>query len=264
MNDQNNRYLHFIYNFDQNITISCQGTKNREQLDKFQSAIVHEPQGKQTYLHLKPNRSYEFYIAQVSKYNADKEINDFFPHFEETIHELNINHYFIHTGLPNLELGEYVKKIIDGSKDALSDRLMASGYINILLSIKLKQFINFILHPPQASQLSRSELERVQEVSETIIKAPEDSYSIDNICKVWGLNANKLQLGFREMHNRTVCSFINHQRLLKAEKLLKSTDMNVSQIVYSLGWSSRSYFCKIFKEKFQCSPKSYKVQLMSL
>jgi len=263
INEPDNMALYFLYNLGAKINITNKGDECEEQLEKFQSAFVHESQGKESYLHLKPQKNYQIYIAQVSKYNDEKELNDFFPHFEKAMEDLDMTHYFLHTGLPNLELGEYVKVIIDMPKEELSDKLMASGYINIIVSLKLKQLINYHQNPPQNTQLTQWEIEKVKEVSDTIIKAPENSYSIDEICKQWGLNANKLQMGFREMHNRTVCSFINHQRLLKAEKLLKSTDMNVSQIVYSLGWSSRSYFCKIFKEKYQCSPKKYKAQLMS-
>lgn len=42
-----------------------------------------------------------------------------------------------------------------------------------------------------------------------------------------------------------------------AEKLIKTTDLNISQIVYTIGLSSRSYFSKIFKEKYKCSPREY-------
>ena len=75
-----------------------------------------------------------------------------------------------------------------------------------------------------------------------------------------GLSASKLQEGFKDMHGRTVNNFICHIRLLKAEQLLKNSDLNISEIVYSLGWSSRSYFSKIFKEKYNCTPSFYQEQ----
>lgn len=177
---------------------------------------------------------------------------------------MNEDHYFIHTGLPNLQLGEYVRKLLEIPKTKLSDRLLASGYIKILLSIKLKQYLDFINNPVhEISILTQSEIERIKILSQTIQKNPEGEYPIDDLCKETGMNAAKLQTGFKEMHGKTVCSYICDVRLEKAEQLLKTTDLNVSQIVYSLGYSSRSYFSKIFKEKYNCTPKVYQSILVS-
>jgi AraC-like DNA-binding protein len=61
------------------------------------------------------------------------------------------------------------------------------------------------------------------------------------------------------MHGRTVSDFVRNVRLEKAEDLIKNTDLNISEVVYSIGLTSRSYFCKIFKKKYDCSPKEYKL-----
>ena len=34
--------------------------------------------------------------------------------------------------------------------------------------------------------------------------------------------------------------------------------LNISEVVYSIGFTSRSYFSKIFRRKYNCSPKQYK------
>ncbi|MEO6348733.1 MAG: AraC family transcriptional regulator [Aquaticitalea sp.] len=263
LNEVNNVYMHFMYNLKDTISLTSMGTSKDRKLSSFESAIIHEKRGFDTFLNLKKNGAYQLRIVQITKYNKDEDINDFFLQVEEVFKSLSDKYYFMHTGLPNLQLGEYVRKLTEMPKNTLSEKLMASGYIHILLSIKLEQFVEFIKNPVQPSVLSSHELERVQKITEAIIINPEANYNIDELCREWGLSANKLQLGFKEMHSRTVCSYINHIRLMKAEELLKTTDLNVSEIVYSLGWSSRSYFCKIFKEKYLCSPKNYQLLLVS-
>src|SRR5690606_16872423 len=162
----------------------------------------------------------------------------------------------------NLQLSEYVRMIREMQKERLHDKLMAFGYINILLSLKLKQYLQFVNNPLPISALSTSEIERIQKISASIQDHPEMNYTIDDLCRHSGLSAAKLQLGFKEMHGKTICNYVTHLRLEKAEEMLKSTDLNVSQIVYALGWSSRSYFCKIFKQKYKCSPKNYQSLLL--
>ncbi|MDX1471934.1 MAG: AraC family transcriptional regulator, partial [Flavobacteriaceae bacterium] len=36
---------------------------------------------------------------------------------------------------------------------------------------------------------------------------------------------------------------------------------NISEVVYMIGYSSRSYFSKIFKNKYGISPSKYVIQL---
>lgn len=264
LNDNKNMYLHFTYNLKDPVSLSSVRKLKSKQLSKFQSAITHDKKGFDTFLNLRGEGAYHVCIIQLAKYNTDKKVNPLFSQFEKVFNALNDDHYFIHTGLPNLQVGEYVRKLIDMPKTKLTEKLMVSGYINILLSIKLKQYLEYIDQPlPEYAMLTQGEVERIRNISKAIQNSPELEYRIDELCKKSGLNATKLQFGFKEMHGKTVCNFISHVRLEKAEELLKTTDLNVSQIVYSLGWSSRSYFCKIFKEKYNLSPKSYQTLLLA-
>ncbi|MCB0387243.1 MAG: helix-turn-helix transcriptional regulator, partial [Winogradskyella sp.] len=80
----------------------------------------------------------------------------------------------------------------------------------------------------------------------------------------FGLSPSKLQEGFKLMHGHTVTEYIREVRIKKAEELIKNTDMNISEVVYTIGLTSRSYFSKIFKEKYNCSPKDYKFAQRSM
>ena len=60
------------------------------------------------------------------------------------------------------------------------------------------------------------------------------------------------------MHGRTVTDPVRNVRIEKSAKMIKNTDLNISEIVYSIGFASRSYFSKIFKEKYNCTPKNYR------
>ena len=59
------------------------------------------------------------------------------------------------------------------------------------------------------------------------------------------------------MYGRTVTEYIRHVRLEAARDLINTSELNISQIVYTIGFSSRSYFSKIFKAKYNISPSDY-------
>ena len=44
-------------------------------------------------------------------------------------------------------------------------------------------------------------------------------------------------------------------RLARARQLLQTTDKNVSEVAYAVGFSTPSYFSKCYKEEFGESPK---------
>lgn len=262
LNDDDKVYLHFMYNLKDSISFKSMVNDHEKKLSQFQSAIVHDKSGYDTFLKVEANRHCRVYMVQLSKYDASKNVNSLFSQFEKVFDAMSNKHYFMHTGIPDLQVGEYVKKLMEMPKTTLSERLMAAGYINILLGLKLKLYLNYTENPIPTSNLTKYEIDRIKKISDTINNSPELNYNIENLCRECGISAAKLQLGFKEMHGKTVCNYISQVRLEKAEELLKNTDLNVSEIVYSLGWTSRSYFCKIFKEKYQCSPKHYQTLMV--
>lgn len=63
----------------------------------------------------------------------------------------------------------------------------------------------------------------------------------------------KSELGF------TFTGYLNKLRLTEAARLLGATeDANIAEIAYSVGYKNVSYFNKLFKEEYNCTPKTFK------
>ncbi|WP_340155011.1 AraC family transcriptional regulator, partial [uncultured Winogradskyella sp.] len=111
------------------------------------------------------------------------------------------------------------------------------------------------------TSLVKSELKRIRKIGQQILKNPAKQYNLEDLSVESGLSQAKLQDGFKFLYTRTVTEFIRHVRLELARDLLKTSDLNISQVVYTIGFTSRSYFSKIFKEKFNVSPNEFKAQI---
>lgn len=64
-----------------------------------------------------------------------------------------------------------------------------------------------------------------------------------------------------EIKNRTGKTYTEHlqeKRLSQAAFLLKNTDLSVEEIALAVGYENKSYFHRIFSEKFKTSPKKYR------
>lgn len=201
-----------------------------------------------------PNIPYNFLLVRMKQSHLDEDQVSLLKWLEDEDEFLNPKHYE-RTLAPNLTICELSRQLRKIDEFTYENKLIALGYCNLLFGHKLKEFIDdatLFSHP-----LNTFEMKQLEILTEQIKKEPEKQYTIKEICKQTGLSVSKLQLGFKEMHNTTVALFIRNVRLEMALDLLTKTNMNIAEVVYSIGLTSRSYFCRVFKKRFKCSPKNY-------
>lgn len=81
-------------------------------------------------------------------------------------------------------------------------------------------------------------------------------FEVSDLYHDMGLSRMQLYRKVKSLTNQSVAEFIRNQRLKRAAYLLKEGIM-VSQVAYSVGYSSLSNFSKIFKEKYGVPPSEY-------
>lgn len=82
----------------------------------------------------------------------------------------------------------------------------------------------------------------------------DSSLSVETISSALGLSRVQMYRKVKQLTGQSPVKIIRVTRLKKAEHLLKSTKMTVSEISYDVGFSSPSYFSKCFKDYFGCQP----------
>ena len=82
--------------------------------------------------------------------------------------------------------------------------------------------------------------------------------SVQIISRNANISKSAMYRRFENCFNCTVSEYINEKRVDKAVNLLMSTDMSIEEISCLTGFSSASYFSKIFKKKKGVSPFKYK------
>lgn len=83
--------------------------------------------------------------------------------------------------------------------------------------------------------------------------------SLDMTTERLGINRIKINTILKEELGMTFSAYINKLRLTEAARLLSEhPDETISQIAYRVGFNNPSYFNKLFKETYGCSPKHFK------
>lgn len=74
-----------------------------------------------------------------------------------------------------------------------------------------------------------------------------------------GINRTKINEVLKEELGLTFNIYLNKLRLAEAARLLaESKDANIAEIAYSVGYKNVSYFNKLFKNEYSCTPKSFR------
>jgi len=150
-----------------------------------------------------------------------------------------------------------------------ADAYITKPFNNKLLKLKVEKLIEsrkklqtrysqeVILKPTDIAVNSIDELflEHVQEVLDDNLI--ESSFNIKEFCKAVGMSRMQLHRKLKALTGLSTSEFINSQRLKLAANLLKTSDINVSQVGYSVGFKYHAYFSKCFKEMYKCTPSDY-------
>lgn len=144
------------------------------------------------------------------------------------------------------------KQIIATIENLLSRQTLLKDYFNSSLSsIKVKD--GFILHPEDEAL--------IQSVTDFVNNNIDDeSISPSSVADFVGVSKATLYRKFKEIMDKTPGEFIRNIRLEYAAKLLRSTKLTVSEIMFKSGFSNKSYFYREFLKQYGVSPKDYRNQ----
>ncbi|TSE09152.1 helix-turn-helix domain-containing protein [Aquimarina algiphila] len=255
--------LQFLYCLDGFCSYKFEDVDEIHQIDQFQTAVVHSRNGLQNRILIPGGKRLVLNIIFVNKREYfdkfSKKPNQFGEKLQELLQHIDNTPKHFHSGSYSLKIAEQLKLLIGIEyTNEISELLSQKGRYYLILAKQIEKFCLEIDNNLNTSGLLKNELKMISELSDFIKRYPEIQHSIKTLCHESGLSPAKLQEGFKFMFERTVSDFVRNVRLEKAEKLIQSTDLTISEIVYSVGLTSRSYFCKIFKKKYHYSPKEYK------
>lgn len=81
---------------------------------------------------------------------------------------------------------------------------------------------------------------------------------LDDLSKITNFNPNYFCRIFKKATNSSFTEYLNFVRIYKAEKLIIESKNTISEIASIVGFSSLSYFNRIFKRYKGCTPSAYK------
>lgn len=257
--------LRFIYPYLGSLKHRFGVEKKEHAISQFQSLIFSNKDGGHNHIVFPKDEALEINVIQIVRKkflkkrttNVSTLCDKLYEIFVDTDHENRFASY----GTLDLKMADLVQKLRKIKAKGMLRTLKIEAKVYEILSLHIAQHNRLLEGEELPDSLNKSELKLIRKLANDILKVPAKEYSLEQLSFKSGLTQAKLQEGFKFLYNRTVTEYIRHVRLETARDMLKTTDLNISQIVYSIGFSSRSYFSKIFKEKYNITPNQFKKRL---
>ncbi len=222
---------------------------------------------KDSLLVIYPNELHAFKAYGENKYIAIKFLSDILRTREQSTNELeyllNLNKY-----------NNRHTRIIPGNKDLR--RLMEDSmkmydcntytselYIRSNIICVCAQILDFWKQNNELTMVkTASESSNIQIIKSIISRIPENTairtHEAAAICKMSDGHFSRL---FKSLTGTTFTQYVKSVKIGIADRLLKSSDMSITEIAHSLNYATSSHFIEDFRKEKGISPKQYRKRL---
>ncbi|MDY0779525.1 helix-turn-helix transcriptional regulator [Tenacibaculum sp. IB213877] len=254
--------IHFMYATEGHFYHKFKKERKKRKIEQFQPAIITSKEEGYNYTYFDKHIKTHVNSIQINRIKfLKKRLNDasiLNQSLYKVFHDEHHEKVFAYIGTFNLKIANLIKQLNVIKQKGMIRIMMKEGIVYQILSAHMIQHTKDLKRKKEAkSSLTKKELNKVRKISQDILKDVSKDYNVDDLALQCAISQAKLQEGFKTLYARTVIEYLRHVRLEEARDLLNNTDYNISQVVYSIGFSSRSYFSKIFKRKYGISPSKF-------
>lgn len=93
-----------------------------------------------------------------------------------------------------------------------------------------------------------------------VLERPAASHTVDSLASLAGMSRSVFAERFARSFGQTPIEFVQRVRLRLGAELLRSTKLPIKLIAASVGYSSRSYFTRAFRNAHSLDPRSFRAQ----
>jgi AraC-like DNA-binding protein len=253
--------LKFIFCSEGQVGHSFVDCENFHNIETYQNIIVSNSGHNGHVLHFKENiqthvSSLEIIRSKFSKH-SNYDFQDLDPGLKELFKGGVSEKPFFYQGHYSIKSADLMEEVITRKYRGFLRAIFLEGKSLEMLVIQLSQYHDDRSGGKWPKILRKSDIKKVHHVAIRILANLGNNFTVESLAKEAGTNINKLQEGFKHEYNLTVNKYMQNKKLEAAKEMLMTSEKNISEIVTAIGLNNRSYFSKIFKEKYGVNPNYF-------
>lgn len=253
--------LKFIFCSEGTVAHSFEEDQENHFINTFQNVIVSSSGNNGHLLKFKADERVHVTSIEIIRTIFSNRHNHHFhglsPRLKQLFEDSVAEKKFFYHGNYSIKSADIVDQINEKEFTGFLRSLFLEGKLLEMLVLQIFQYEDDMSEDKLPQIMRRSDVEKVNKAKELINNNLNKNYSVEHLAKEVGTNINKLQEGFKYMFDLTVNKYMQQVKLDAAKDLLNNSEHNISEIVNRIGLNNRSYFSKVFKEKYGVSPNYF-------
>lgn len=107
-------------------------------------------------------------------------------------------------------------------------------------------------------EIEKPVMKRFVKLFDYVSEHYSESITAEDAAGICSMSYSYFSRFFKRVMKKSFSEYVNFVRISEAEKLLVSTDLNITEIAMQTGFSTSSYFIYQFKKMKSVSPKQFR------
>ncbi len=153
-------------------------------------------------------------------------------------------------------IGNYIDKILEAYQNSDQDRLKRNGMLLLIFAELIRDYTQHCTGP--GSDFANQGAVYVKEAVRYIDLHYNQKIRIQELADQVGVNRSYLTSSFQKALGCSPRDYLVRVKMEKAREMLVGTDMQISVVAASVGYTDPLAFSKTFKQSYGMSPRTYR------
>ncbi len=124
---------------------------------------------------------------------------------------------------------------------------------------QIQDYINIDAHQKSDEPIILAQEPFLLKINETIEEhISNNEFGVSELAQAVHMSTTQVYRKLKALTGQTPSTYIRRQRLLMGKKLVRESDLSISEIAYSVGFSDPNYFSRAFHKEFGKSPRDHR------
>lgn len=190
----------------------------------------------------------------------DQSTIPYLQYFNETKVPLSaMNYVFRDNAQANEEAAECIRQIL---KESIEKE---SGY-ELAVNLLIKKLLLILIRNDTRGLLAdqdRVERIRLKPVLDLVESNIDSHIAVDDACRLANMSYYYFVKFFKKIMGMSFTEYVNFRKIKRAELLLLTRDLSVTEVGDQIGMANMAHFYKMFKRFNGCSPKEFQRKMLA-
>jgi AraC-like DNA-binding protein len=163
------------------------------------------------------------------------------------------------TGIPSQVFGLMQRIRSELPATTSRARLAVKTYLKMILILLVNQYASYA-GTVETFQRQQQALDRLRPLFEYLERNFGESIQVPHAARICGMSESHFMGFFKRATGQSFMAYLNHCRIERAQELLLSTDLAMSDISQQMGFCDQSYFGTVFRKLVGMSPAAYRTK----